>query len=137
MAKERSMSEPQLHARRLLVVEDNLLNGQFMRQILSDLGYGVIGPVDTLDETLRVIETVPIDGAVMDVRLGEANIQPAASELARREIPFILATGLGGGAGELGEPLASAPTLVKPFSLRRFEELVRDTFPATRDSDQG
>ena len=34
-----------------------------------------------------------IDGALLDVHLGDASIYPAIDELARRGIPFILVTG--------------------------------------------
>lgn len=112
---------------RVLVAEDNLLIGEFIRQILIDLGCAVVGPLDDLDETLRAIQANDVDGALLDVQLGEANIFPAANELTLRGIPFILATGRGSFSG-LPAHLASAPLLMKPFDVRQLEDMVSRTF---------
>lgn len=114
---------------RVLVAEDNFFVAEFIRQILFDLACTVIGPANNLDETLRAIRTNEIDGALLDVQLGEVNIFPAANELALRGIPFILTTGDKNVTG-LPELLVNAPLLVKPFDVRRLEDMVRNTFRA-------
>ena len=57
---------------RVLVAEDDLLIAQLIGNILVSLGCTVIGPVDDLDEALQAIRTNDIDGALLDVQLGEA-----------------------------------------------------------------
>jgi DNA-binding response OmpR family regulator len=111
----------------VLVAEDNLLIGEFIRLILIDLGCAVVGPLDDLDETLRAIQANDLDGALLDVQVGKANILLAANELKLRGIPFILATGRGSLHG-LPSLLASAPLLAKPFDVQRLEEMVSRTF---------
>jgi DNA-binding NtrC family response regulator len=68
-----------------------------------------------------------LDGALLDVQLGEASIHPAIEELVRRGIPFILVTG----QGNLGRPpalLGNAPILTKPFRVEQLENMMSSTF---------
>ncbi len=115
-----------LRGLRILVAEDNLLIGESIRQALMDMECTVIGPFADLDGVLGAIGTTPLDGALLDVQLGDEDIHPAARELTRRRIPFILATG--GGRAETSAPLANAPLLMKPFDLPELERLLRKTF---------
>lgn len=112
---------------RVLVVEDNFLIGEFMRQILDGLDYVVVGPVPTLGEALLAIETVDLDGALIDVQIGDETAAPAAEELASRGVPFILTTGRGSRAG-LPAVLANAPLLAKPFEVWQLEAMVAAMF---------
>ena len=116
-----------LYGLRIMVAEDDWLIAQMIRGILLDLGCTVIGPVRTLDEALREIRANGIDGALLDVQLGEDSVLPAASELALRGVPFILVTGhrsLGGSPALL----ANAPLLTKPFTIRQLEETMCSVF---------
>ena len=112
-----------LQGLRMLIAEDNFLIGEAMREILIDLECSVVGPIDDLDEVLSAIHASDIEGALLDVQLGEANILPAASELAARGIPFILTTGRQNLA-DLPALLANAPLLTKPFDARRLETMM-------------
>ena len=116
-----------LRGLRVLVAEDNVLIGEFMRQILVDLGGVVVGPFANLDDVLRAIRAGDLEAALLDLQLGETDILPAAHELAERGIPFIIATGRGNVA-DLPALLASAPILAKPFDVPQLEELVSSTF---------
>lgn len=120
------------HGPRVLVAEDNFLIGETIREILVDLGCSVAGPFSRLDEVLSVIRVGPFDGALLDMDLDGVSILPAASELAARGIPFIVATGHGKSAA-LPALLAQAPFLTKPFAVEDLTRLVRTTFrPETR-----
>ena len=116
------------HGPRVLVAEDNVLIGEFVQQILVDLGCRVAGPFVRLDEVLSAIRDDAFDGALLDLDLDGVSILPAASELAARGIPFIVATGHGTLAG-LPALLAGAPVLTKPFEVPYLERLVLSTFP--------
>jgi DNA-binding response OmpR family regulator len=116
-----------LYGLRVIVAEDELLISQFIREILLDLGCTVIGPARTLGEALQAIRTNDVDGALLDVQLGEASIHPAVDELIMRGKPFILITGqvnFGGRPARLGD----APMLLKPFKIRQLEDMMRSTF---------
>jgi len=83
------------HNLRLLLAEDDYLIGDFMRQVLIDLDYAVIGPVRTLGETIQAIRDANFDGALLDMQLGAEDILPAAQALSKRNIPFVVTTGRG------------------------------------------
>jgi DNA-binding response OmpR family regulator len=116
-----------LRGLRVLIAEDNFLIGESLRELLVDLGCAVIGPVPDLAEVMAAIEAEGFDAALLDIHLGDANILPAATELASRGIPFIVTTG---GDSPAGLPilLARAPRLNKPFGVRRLEEVMNDAF---------
>jgi DNA-binding response OmpR family regulator len=121
---------------RVLVAEDELLISQFIREILLDLGCAVVGPVRNLGDALHAIGTDDIDGALLDVQLGEASIEPVANDLALRRIPFILMTGrrdLGGSAAAL----STAPVLTKPFNVRQLEDMMSSIFRAGDRGEPG
>lgn len=113
---------------RVLIAEDNVLIGEFVRQILVDAGCRVFGPYEGLDEVLSAIRNNPVDGALLDLELDGVSIGPAATELSERGIPFIIATGQRNPQG-LPALLAQAPFLTKPFDVPQLEKLVLGTFP--------
>ena len=117
-----------LHGPRVLVAEDNFLIGETIREILVDVGCTVAGPFGRLDEVLSAIRVDAFDGALLDLDLDGVSTLPAASELAARGIPFIVATGHRNSAG-LPPLLARAPFLTKPFQVPELEGLVLKTFP--------
>jgi DNA-binding response OmpR family regulator len=117
---------------RVLVAEDNFLVGDFLRLVLVDLGCTVTGPVDDIDELLSEIRANEFDGAVLDLQLSASNVLPAAAELERRGVPFILATGRSDLRG-LSPVLTNAPLLAKPFDIGKLEDLVRRTFQPRGD----
>ena len=122
-----------LRGLRVLVAEDELLISQLIHKILVFLECTVIGPVGNADEALRAIRTNGIDGALLDVQLGETSVYPVIDELIQRGIPFILVTGQGnlGGSPAL---VGGAPVLTKPFRVQQLENMMRSTF---RPRDQG
>lgn len=100
-------------ARRILVVEDELLIGMLLEDMLRDLGHEVVATASRLDEALELAQVVEVDAAILDVNLNGQAIYPVAEVLAGRGIPFVFATGY----GERGLPpsLQQRPTLQKPF----------------------
>ena len=67
----------------------------------------MIGPAATLREALKLIEGTPkIDGAVLDIRLPDGNVFPAAETFGDRGIPIILHSGFN---GAMLAPLFSLP----------------------------
>ena len=118
-----------LRGLRVLIAEDDFLIGGAMREILIDLECEVVGPIGDLAEVLRTIQTGGIDAALLDVQLGQANVLPAANELAARGIPFILTTGRTNLA-DLPGLLLNAPLLTKPFDAPRLEMTMRGAFLA-------
>lgn len=101
--------------RRVLVVEDEVIIGMLIEDMLSELGHEVAAISTHLEEALRLARTSEIDFAVLDVNLNGQRSFPVADALRHRGIPFIFATGYG--SKILQPPYRGATTLQKPFEL--------------------
>ena len=101
--------------RRALIVEDEILVGMLMEDMLRELGCEVAALSSRLEHALRLAESGGFDFAVLDINLNGARSFPVADLLAERGVPFLFATGYG--AKILPERHAGAVMLHKPFSL--------------------
>lgn len=118
-------NEPTLIAprpRKILVVEDEALIAMLIEDMLTELGYEVVGPAMRLQRALELAQAEHLDLAILDVNLANESSFPVAQQLARRGIPFIFATGYGsrGLEGQYRE----AVLLKKPFEMHQLEEAV-------------
>lgn len=78
---------------RILVVEDNFLAAEVVRDMLESSGCTVIGPVGRVAEGLRLVEQEELDGAVLDINLNGDWCFPIAWALSQRSVPFVFLTG--------------------------------------------
>jgi CheY-like chemotaxis protein len=106
-------------ARRVLVVEDEVMIRMLLEDMLTDLGYEVAGAAGGLDEALGLARNADVDVAILDVNLNGNPVYPVAEVLAMRGVPLIFSTGY----GEEGLPDAyrDCPMLQKPFQLENLE----------------
>ena len=102
-------------AKRVLVVEDELMIRMLLEDMLSELGFMVAAEASHIDEAVKAARTIEIDIAVLDVNLNGHTTGPVAEVLAARGTPFVFATGYG--AQGLPEAFRNRPTLKKPFQL--------------------
>jgi DNA-binding response OmpR family regulator len=114
--------EPE-RAARLLVVEDEMLVALSLEDQLADAGYEVVGPAFSLDEAMRLAESEPLDGAVLDINLAGEKAYPVADLLARRGVPFVYVTGFG--QAGLRDADRGRPMLQKPYVFANLEAIVR------------
>lgn len=77
----------------ILVVEDEYLLAHDLAKELGRCGATVVGPVATLAEGEALACSAKLDGAVLDVGLGNELSFGIADHLATRRIPFVFATG--------------------------------------------
>ena len=103
---------------RILVLDDEPLIAAMLAEWLAECGCEPVGPAYTVVEALRFAETETLDGAILDVSLGEEDSLRVAGALGERGVPFAFATGYG--AFDLPHPFQDAPVLAKPFD---FEEI--------------
>ena len=82
-----------LNGLRILVVEDNFLAAEVVRDALEQNGCTVIGPVGRVAEGLRLVEQEKLDGAVLDINLNGDRCFPIAEALRGRGVPFVFLTG--------------------------------------------
>ena len=97
---------------RILLVEDEILVAMMMRDILTDLGFSVVGPFSRLSEAMVAAVHEDIDAGIIDVNLGGEFVYPVAEVLLARDIPFIFVTGYG--VESIDARFASAPVIKKP-----------------------
>ena len=101
--------------RRVLVVEDEVLVGMLIEEMLQALGCELVALATHLDEALSLAHTAPFDFAVLDINLNGKQSFPVAEVIRARGLPFLFATGYG--SRILGDPFKDTPILQKPFSL--------------------
>src|SRR5256884_7795084 len=115
--------QPATQAKRILVVEDELMIRMLLEDMLGQLGYTIAAEAARIDEALAAIRTTEFDVAILDVNLNGQTIAPVAEALVARGTPFVFATGY----GERGLPEAyrNRPTLKKPFQLEGLKQMLQ------------
>jgi CheY-like chemotaxis protein len=108
------LSEGILAGRRILIVEDEYLLADDLRQILHEHHAEILGPAATIAKALTLINAGgQMDCAVLDVNLRGRAAYPISAALHQRHIPFLFATGYG--SAQIPKEFADVPRLEKPF----------------------
>jgi CheY-like chemotaxis protein len=109
--------------RRVLVVEDEMLIGMLLEDMLTDMGHEVAAVVPRLKDALTAVERESFDLAVLDVHLHGESAFPVADALIAKGVPFIFATGY----GERGLPdsYRGRPVVQKPFARDDLDRLLK------------
>ena len=113
------------NGRRVLLVEDETLVGVMMRDLLTELGISVVGPLCSVAETVSVLSAQEFDCAILDLNLGGNPVYPLADLLTERAIPFFFVTGYG--SESIDPRFAAIPVLQKPIAREALEDIVRST----------
>lgn len=111
---------------RVLLVEDEPLLLMSASDMLTDLGYYVMGMATSLGSALEVARSAQFDIAVLDVNLGGGRVDEVATLLASRGIPFIFTTGYG--AKTLPAAFSDRPYLNKPFETEQLSQALRAAY---------
>ena len=118
---------------RVLVVEDEALLRETLKDMLDALGYDVVTECGKVEEAIQAAGEANIDLALLDVNLGGERSFPVAEMLQQRGHPYLWMTGYG---ASIIPPSLAAPLLAKPFRqhdlFRVMVELENTRFP--RDS---
>jgi len=79
---------------RALIIEDEILIAEELKERLSRLGYSVIGAVDSADEGIAIATRELPDVVLMDVRLkgGKDGIQAAREIREQVDLPIVYVT---------------------------------------------
>jgi CheY-like chemotaxis protein len=115
-------ARPAATAKRVLVVEDELMIRMLLEDMLGELGYTVAAEAGRVEEALQAAKTVDFDLAILDVNLNGEPIVPVAEVLVARGLPFVFATGYG--ERGLPEPYRDRPMLKKPFQIEGLKQML-------------
>ena len=113
---------------RVLVVEDDLLQGEHVSDLLEGEGMEVLGPAATVAAALELLDTTTVDAAILDIRLRNGLCFEVARTLRERRIPFLFLTG--SVREVLPAELQAVPLLHKPCDPQRLLEVLHDILPA-------
>jgi CheY-like chemotaxis protein len=80
-------------AARLLLVEDELVVGMFMQELLESIGYRSTEPIGRLSDALAAAQRERFRGAVLDMNLNGEIVYPLAELLVAQQVPFVFVTG--------------------------------------------
>jgi CheY-like chemotaxis protein len=109
------MSEAASGRPRVLVLEDELLIALDLGSLLTTLGCEVVGPVGRLAEALALAEREPLDAAILDVQLRDAELSyPVADRLMAHAVPVAFCTAYDDNS--IDPAYAVCPRLHKPFA---------------------
>jgi PAS domain S-box-containing protein len=114
---------------RILLVEDEILVAMMMRDILSELGYAVVGPFSRLSEAMVAAVHDDIDAGIIDINLDGEFVYPVADVLFARRIPFVFVTGYG--VETIDPRFGNVPVIKKPVQRQSLQQV----FAAARDSE--
>jgi CheY-like chemotaxis protein len=102
-------------AKRVLIVEDDVMIRMLIEDMLVDLGFAVAGQAAKVYEALAAVKNTDIDVAILDINLSGETTGPVAEALAAQGTPFVFATGYG--EHGLPEQFRDRPLLKKPFQI--------------------
>jgi CheY-like chemotaxis protein len=129
------MSNVALQGCRVLVVEDEVLIGMVLEDILDMLGCTLAGSAATMDEAWRLIGSSEFDLAILDVNIGSDPIFPLADAVRERGVPVVFATG--SLPDSLPERFADCPVLEKPYVYAGVEAALTRAWPAPHSAAAG
>ena len=92
-----------LKAKRILVLEDEVLLAIEAAEALEELGAMVIGPAHRVEAAMALLDTERPDAALLDVNINGSTSAAVARRLLDAKIPFVLATGYGDKSGISGQ----------------------------------
>ena len=102
-------------AYRVLVVEDEAYVQLDIKHELRAQGITIVGPANSPEAALALIEREKIDAAIPDIKLGNENSMTVADALAERGICFMFLTGHS--EAVLPPRHKERPFFTKPFPL--------------------
>jgi PAS domain S-box-containing protein len=108
-------------AKRILLVEDEAIVAMMMADMLGDLHFAVLGPINRLAPAAAAARDDDIDAAILDVNLAGENVYPVAEILESRGVPFVFVTGYG--MESIDRRFAHVPVIQKPVERPVLENI--------------
>jgi CheY-like chemotaxis protein len=109
---------------RLLLVEDEALTGMMMSDMLTELGFDVIGPFGRVADAMAAVGREEFQAAVLDVNLDGEMVYPVAEAVLALGVPFVFVTGYS--AEGIDRRFAQIPVLQKPIERQMLQSVFAD-----------
>ena len=109
---------------RLLLVEDEALTGMMMRDMLTELGFDVIGPFGRVADAMAAVRCEDFHAAVLDVNLDGEMVYSVADAVGARGVPFVFVTGYG--VEGIDGRFAQVLVLQKPIERQMLQSVFLD-----------
>jgi DNA-binding response OmpR family regulator len=113
---------------RVLVLEDDFLQGEHVCDLLLGEGLEPLGPVATAEAAIELLDTTTVDAAILDIRLKNGLCFRVARALAQKQIPFLFLTG--SVQEVVPTEFLAIPLILKPFDAQRLFQLLGELLPA-------
>jgi two-component sensor histidine kinase/DNA-binding response OmpR family regulator len=117
-------ARPVARGNRLLLVEDEALTGMMMSDMLTELGFEVIGPFGRLADAMAAVGRENFQAAVLDVNLDGEMVYPVADAVLALGVPFVFVTGYS--AEGIDRRFAQIPVLQKPIERQMLQNVFVD-----------
>ncbi|NVD28029.1 MEKHLA domain-containing protein [Parasphingorhabdus flavimaris] len=121
--------------RRILVVEDEILIGLEISEVLKDAGFDILGPVTTVGGALEQLENELCDAAVLDINLGKETSEPVAKLLSQMGTPYLSVSGRS--AEDRPAAFSGSQHLAKPIQSALLVKEVGEMLAATAPPSAG
>jgi CheY-like chemotaxis protein len=118
-------------ARRILIVEDEILLAMNLEDMLVELGHDVVAVATRIPEAMTLAANSDIDLAILDLNLSGALSFPVAEILRARGVPLLFATGYG--LQGLAEEYKTEFVLAKPYGIDELESALNKVTTARAD----
>lgn len=117
------MAEQPLQGRRVLVVEDEYMLAEDLRQQLIEEGAVVVGPVGSVAQALALLGSPKtLNAAILDVNLGGELVYPVADALTEQGVPYVFTTGYD--ASALPVRFSAIGRCEKPIDIKKVVDFV-------------
>ena len=113
-----------LHARRVLILEDEVIIALDLAESLTLDGFSVVGPYHDTASALAGLEAAPPPNwAILDVNLGNGKTSDAVAErLMAWRVPILFLTGYEVSGSSTLERFPDADKLPKPMEYRQVQD---------------
>jgi DNA-binding response OmpR family regulator len=113
---------PWLRGKSVLIVEDEFLIGLMLIKEIAGAGGISIGPVTSVADALKEIETRAVDAVILDAKLVDGAATDLATCLDERRVPYVVVSGYD--KEDLPNGLRRAPFIAKPISVQVLLEAI-------------
>ncbi len=116
---------------RVLIVEDEPLVAENLRDDLVEAGFEVVGVAPRVESALKLIEGTGFDVAIIDANLAGTSAAPAAAALSARGLPFMVLSGYA--REQLQREFSEAVYIQKPYRVRKLIDALNSLLHKQRD----